>query len=145
MGVANVRIDYSTDNGSTWMTISSATPASAGSYTWTIQNTPASQALVRISDVSNSALNDLSNATFVILPPPAITVTSPNGGEIWDVLSSHAVTWTSVSVSNVKVQYSTDAGGTWTTMASSVPASSGSWQWTVANTPTDQARIRISD
>jgi hypothetical protein len=42
------------------------TPAIFGSYNWTIPNTPSIECLVRISDASNAAVNDVSDTTFTI-------------------------------------------------------------------------------
>jgi endonuclease/exonuclease/phosphatase family metal-dependent hydrolase len=76
---------------------------------------------------------------------PAITVTSPNGGESWTVGSSHPITWTSANVANVKLEYSSDAGATWSTIAASLPASPASYAWTVPSTTTTSALVRVSD
>ena len=35
-------------------------------YNWTIPNTPSTQCLVRISDVANASINDVSDSTFTI-------------------------------------------------------------------------------
>ena len=52
---------------------------------------------------------------FSIVAVPAITVTSPNGGESWEVGSVHNITWTSAgAVGNVMIDYSTNNGSTWT-------------------------------
>ena len=37
---------------------------------------------------------DTSDAVFSIVAVPAITVTSPNGGESWEVGSVHNIAWT---------------------------------------------------
>ena len=143
--IANVKIEYSTNNGTGWLIVIASIPATAGSYAWTIPNTLTTQALIRVSDVSNAATNDVSNALFTIAPPPSITLTSPNGGESWNVLSSHNITWTSVSITNTKIEYSTNNGSSWTLIIASTPASTGSYSWTVPNTPTTQALMRVSD
>jgi hypothetical protein len=84
---------------------------------------------------------------------PAVAVTSPSGGEAWNVGETHSVTWTAVGASNVKlyitdsnivgsgnVDYITPDGG-------SVSASSGSYSWVVgtphAILPGSNYRIRI--
>ena len=92
--VANVKIEYSTNNGTNWTTIIAST-ANTGTYTWTVPNAPSSDCLVRISEASSGTPTDTSNANFSIVVPSAITVTSPNGGESWVVGSSHNITWTS--------------------------------------------------
>jgi len=49
------------------------------------------------------------------LPDPAITVLSPNGGEIWYIGAVVDVTWTgSGIVGNVKIEYSINNGSSWT-------------------------------
>jgi len=142
--ITNVNIEYSTNNGISWMSVISSTPASAGSYNWTVPNTPSTQCLVRISDASNSSINDVSNNVFTITS--SITVTAPNGGENWlGTYSQHNITWTSQNITNVRIEYSTDNGSSWTSVISSTPASGGSYNWTVPNTPSTQCLVRISD
>ena len=50
--VSNVKIDYTTDSGVSWLPVIAWTP-SDGSYSWTIPNTPSTQSKVRITDVDN--------------------------------------------------------------------------------------------
>ena len=139
----NVEIEYSTDNGSNWTPVIASTPDD-GTYDWTIPNTPTVNALVRISDTDSSP-TDQSDAVFTISPIPAIAVTSPNGGEDWQVGSSQAVTWTSTGTSgNVEIEYSTDNGSNWTTVIAST-SDDGTYDWTIPNTPTVNALVRITD
>jgi hypothetical protein len=46
--------------------------AAFGSYNWTIPTTPSTQCLVRISDVDNAAVNDVSDGTFTIENPVSV-------------------------------------------------------------------------
>ena len=46
----------------------------------------------------------------------SITVTSPNGGEIWAYNSNHNITWNSSGVSSVNIQYSVNGGLNWITI-----------------------------
>ncbi|MBN1414080.1 MAG: hypothetical protein JW973_03175, partial [Bacteroidales bacterium] len=49
-----------------------------------------------------------------------IAVTSPNGGEDWQVGSMQNITWTSAGTSgNVHIEYSTNNGGAWTDVIAS--------------------------
>lgn len=70
-GVTNVKIELSTDNGSSWSDIIASTPSS-GTYNWTVSNTPSTQCLVRISDVSNPSTLDESDAVFTIEVVPGV-------------------------------------------------------------------------
>jgi len=71
--IANVMIEYSTNSGSNYISVMAST-ANTGSYTWTVPNAPAATCLVRVSDASNSSINDVSNGTFTIRtgPSPAL-------------------------------------------------------------------------
>ena len=78
-----------------------------------------------------------------------ITVTSPAGGESWEVGSKQRITWTT-TLTDVSISYSTDDGATWHTpkVADSVDSSSGSWldfEWTVPDTPSAQCKVRVDD
>ncbi|MBL7784289.1 MAG: M4 family metallopeptidase [Chitinophagales bacterium] len=73
-----------------------------------------------------------------------ITVTSPNGGEIWQAGSTQNITWTSTgTVSNVNLYYSIDGGSNWNFIANQ--ANTGSYTWTVPNSPTTLARVRVEN
>ena len=145
--ISNVSIEYSTDNGGSWLDVITSTPASAGSYTWTVPNTPSTQCLVRISDVANTSINDVSDATFTIPIPqyPTVTVTAPNGGENWEVGTSQSIRWSSQDISYIKIEYSTDNGNEWLTVVPARLAILGSYNWTIPNTPSTQCLVRISD
>jgi ligand-binding sensor domain-containing protein len=75
---------------------------------------------------------------------PSVTVTSPSGG-ILLIGNSTNITWTSIYVTNVKIELTTDNGNTWTVITNSYSASSGSYSWIVPNTFSTQCKIRISD
>lgn len=145
--LANVRIEYSVNGGGTYSDVVSSTP-NTGSYTWTVPNFPTASARIRISDATNFfGTNDISNSFFTIVsaPLPTITVLSPNGGEQWTAGASKTITWSSSgTIANVKIEYTTNSGVSFSTVTSSTP-NTGSYTWIVPNTPTASARIRISD
>jgi endonuclease/exonuclease/phosphatase family metal-dependent hydrolase len=76
---------------------------------------------------------------------PAVTVTAPNGGESWTGGTSHAITWTSASVSSVKLEYTLDGGTTWSTIIASTGAAAGSYAWTVPSSASTSAKVRVTD
>ncbi|MGL5889209.1 MAG: hypothetical protein ACRC3B_04955, partial [Bacteroidia bacterium] len=142
-----VTIDYSIDAGNSWTVISNSVSATSGSFTWTIPNTPSSQCLVRVRDNNTPCMADISDNLFTIVAPtPQITVTSPNTPVTWYVGYSNTIQWTSQYVTNpfVAIDYSTDGGATWTVITTSTN-NSGSYNWTVPNTPSSQARVRVKD
>jgi len=165
VNVSNVNIEYSVDNGSNWIIIQSNLPTGAGVYSWNIPNNGSNVSLVKITDASNSLLSDISNAVFNIPfldsakyaggsfdgvamdenTPPTLTLNSPNGGEVWFSQSSQLIQWTSTNLSVVQLDFSSDNGSTWTLITGAVPASAGSYLWTVNNVSTNVALVRVTD
>lgn len=86
-----------------------------------------------------------SNTASATTTTASLTVTAPNGGESWAGGSIQNITWTSSNVSNVKLESSLDNGTSWSVIASSVAASTGSYAWTVPSTSSTLARVRASD
>lgn len=74
-----------------------------------------------------------------------LSLTSPTGGEIWHIGSNQDITWTSIDIDYVNIHYSINNGSTWNTIATSVHSSQGSYEWTVPDTPTDEAKVRVCD
>ncbi len=73
-----------------------------------------------------------------------ITVTCPNGGEDWEIGSTYSITWTSQNAGdNVKLEYSTNNGGTWKSITNSTP-NDGSYPWTIPNDPSTQCLVKIT-
>ena len=141
--VGNVRIAYSTNGGTSYTDIVASAPNN-GTYSWTVPNTPNSNCLVRISEASSGTPSDVSNAAFTITPH-SLTVTSPNGGESWEATSVHNITWTMQgTVGNVKIEYSTNGGTSYTDIVASAP-NNGTYSCTVPNTPSSNCLVRISE
>jgi len=78
---------------------------------------------------------------------PAVTVTSPAGGESWPAGSAQTITWTAtdaVGVTAVDLAYSTDGGATYPIVIATGLANTGSHPWTVPGTLTATARVRAT-
>jgi hypothetical protein len=137
-------LDYSTDNGSSWTSITSYYNTTSGSYSWTVPNTSSGICLIRITDSNNSGTSDVSDAVFTITSP--LTVSSPNGGETWEGSTAENITFTKNGTSNYyDISYSTDAGGNWTSIAYNKYISGTSTNWNIPNTPSVQCLVKISD
>jgi len=106
----------------------------AGTYTLTINGTSVP-----------SAPNQQFALTWEI-DQPYVEVTYPSGGERLNPGDTEVIQWDASGVSgNQTVEYSTDNGATWTVISSSVPADDRRLNWTVPNTLTGQALVRVSD
>jgi C1A family cysteine protease/photosystem II stability/assembly factor-like uncharacterized protein len=76
-------------------------------------------------------------------PPAPPVVTSPNGGEDWQIGSQHAIAWTGASAGNATIELSRDGGATWTETVASGTANDGSFAWTVTGPATADAVLRV--
>ncbi|HEX8819362.1 MAG TPA: lamin tail domain-containing protein [Archangium sp.] len=74
-GVTAVKVELTVD-GSTWRTVVASADAASGSYSWGVPVIATNVAKVRVSDASNSAISDTSNAAF--------TLTTSGGGGTFD-------------------------------------------------------------
>jgi len=137
-----VQLDYSIDDGANWSTIAAST-ANDGSETWLVPETPTSQARIRVLSLEAPQVSDVSDAAFT-LPAPTITVTSPNGGESWEVGTMQSITWSAAQLSgNVKLELTLNGGSTWSVISLST-ANDGSEPWMVSGTRSSAAMVRVT-
>jgi hypothetical protein len=74
-----------------------------------------------------------------------VTVTSPNGGEIWAAGAVHYITWATIgTIANVKLESSTDGGTIWATIIAST-ANTNTYAWTVPGTISSTCLVRVND
>ncbi len=72
-----------------------------------------------------------------------LTVTAPNGGEVWEVGSTQAITWMTDCDCLVKIEVSYNGGVNWWFIATDVP-NTGSYNWTVPDDNTSvNALVRV--
>jgi subtilisin family serine protease len=77
---------------------------------------------------------------------PLCTVTAPNGGEVVQVSSFTALTWTAsdlVGVTSVDLELSRNNGGSWENIALGV-SNTGSYPWGVTGPVTSNALLRVT-
>lgn len=74
-----------------------------------------------------------------------IALINPNGGDFCINNKTTVINWVSNGVTNVDIDYSTDNGSSWNSIAANLPAASGSYTWNVSATPSDQCLLKISD
>ena len=148
-----VNLEYSIDNGANWLPIVSnytnhdgGLTMNEGTYVWTIPNTPSAQCLVRVKDAANGSVYDVSNGVFRI-GTPYFVVTSPNGGERYYIGQTKNITWTSpiYNLSNVKIEYTTNAGMTWN-LITPLALNTGTYSWVVPSVEgiKSNCKIRVS-
>lgn len=143
--IQKVKLEFTTNNGSSWTTIASDLNAASGSYNWTIPNTTSAICKIRISDQNDNAFFDDSNQAFSIVKAPVLTLTKPAGGECWQIGSTQNITWNSEEIATCMLEYSTDNGELWQTVSNSIQADNQSYSFKVPDIVAYEWKFRISD
>jgi hypothetical protein len=113
--------------GTTTWTYAAAAPAWADGASYTIRS--------RAGDAAGHTETPGAGAGFTFdTTAPAVTLTAPNGGEVWAGGQSHAITWTASDAGGlaplpITLSVSYDAGATWSVVAPNLP-NTGSFDWT---------------
>src|SRR5438128_7905880 len=139
-------LEYSTDGGVYIpIVITASTPAANLSYAWTVPDAISTTVKVRITLNADATVTAASSATFTI--KSSLTLTAPNGGETWTAGSSQNITWTKTgSITNVKLEYSTDGGTTYPNLiTSSTAAAAGTYAWTVPDIASSNVKVRVTN
>ncbi len=102
---------------------------------------------VRIVRARGLSLLDQSDAAFTITdgseppPTPTLSLNSPNGGESWELGSSHPITWSSSNLSGT-VNLSLLNGGAVLGPIGSADVAAGTFPWTVGNYTGGRGTVR---
>lgn len=144
----SVRLDYSTDNGVSWTTITNGT-TNDGSQGWTTPNSlPSSSYLVRISNFGNTALLDTSDGNFNVRPMVELT------DDFLNIITSGCETLpinfrASSCESRFDFYYSENDGISWNTIATNISRTGTStsirtYNWDIPNTiDSNTVRVRV--
>ncbi len=135
-------IELSTDGGASWLF--QLKEAAANVHTWTVPSLPTERARIRIIALnSEGSGEDQSDADFAIVAPPTVSVTAPNGGEVWPIGQTRTISCVHGGGPAVtdSVELSTDGGATW--LFQFKEAAADNHQWQVPDAPTTQARVKV--
>lgn len=140
----NYTIDYSTDGGATWISVTSGLYITSGTYSWTIPNINSTNCKIRIIDSNTPSISDLSDNSFSITAP--LLLISPNGSESWQAGTTKNINWVANGTTNYyDIYYSTNAGSSWTSIVNNQYISGQTYSWSVPNTPSSQCLVKIAD
>ncbi|MFM7105584.1 MAG: hypothetical protein ACKOW8_08675, partial [Flavobacteriales bacterium] len=167
-GLETVLLEYSTDNGDTWIVIGTS-PANDQYMNWFTPATAAGNCRIRVSDVDNGSFYyDESNVAFPVTTRPTdnptkyegspydgysmyayldeyVKVIKPNGGEFWGNNSTQQIKWLVLNNSeNLKVEYTIDGEQNWTTLLNSVPNTPNTYNWTINASPSTICKVRAT-
>lgn len=142
-----VKVELSTDSGRTFP-ITIAEGVTGVSVTWRVPLTvPLSTACrVRVSSLTDPNIFDTSDGDFMITIPgqPTITLTVPDGQEVYPAGSTQRLRWqlSGEAGATVRIDISVDGGNTFRVLLDNV-ANNTDRLWTVPHLPTTRCRIRI--
>jgi len=146
-------VPYSGTSTQPAMTIATNVPIESGSFAWTIPATIFPNGLYKIRIVWISVLGvyiaDESDAPFTITSgyvTPSITVTSPNGGENWQIGQTYPITWNFTNLTGtVRIELVSPAMTPIANIIAEAPIADGVYFWTIPNSifPASFYRIHI--
>ncbi|AKX93072.1 Ig-like domain-containing protein [Neomoorella thermoacetica] len=150
-GIASVRFEYSTDNGSNWTTIGTAT-SSPYSVSWsTASIADGTTVLVRATATNNAGVeaSDTRTVTVDNSAPSSTGVTAPAAGAVWKIGTTQEIKWNPFTDAKnnllpnpITIKLSTDGGTNWTTIAAN-EANDGTYTWVVSGVPSQNCKIKI--
>lgn len=144
VGAEQLRIEVNRNYpAGTWETIIDGTP-NDGTHSWAVTEPLTSAARVRISGAVHTSVSDVSNANFSIARR-SLTVTRPNGGQVWVIGIADTIRWTSTFPGgNVTIALNRAyPNGNWDSLATTT-MSSGWYRWTPSGALTEAARVRVT-
>lgn len=146
-GITLLNAEISIDNGQTFTPVAQNINAWM-SYTYLeFPDTPSDSCILKLYNTEDPTEYGLSEV-FSIKPLPVYNLTSPAGGEIFNIYSPLTISWTVENsyTDNCDLEYSTDNGETWV-MINNVTSTGnfGSYEWTTPNVNSVECVIRIRD
>ena len=85
---------------------------------------------------------------FEIFEPntqPQLEITSPSGGEVYQIGTIQEITWNTLKVDYVSLGLSTDGGTSWTFIAKNINSKFGSYRWLIPELQSNNCLIMIVD
>jgi cyclophilin family peptidyl-prolyl cis-trans isomerase len=138
--VADVRIEFSSDNGQLWTDIAESASANTRSFSWSEPNVVSSECLIKISDVANPDLFSITESTFTLCN---LDLISPNGNSLYRVGTPVEITWTSEEVGELTLSYKASETGAWIIVEEGI-TNNNSYLWTPAEA-TGWCKIQLSE
>lgn len=85
------------------------------------------------------------NGLWRLQYPISVHVVSPNGGEVLHGGAASSISWTGSNLYSVRIAYSTDNGGSWTTIGDSIVPAQSPYPWIPPQVTSAACRVRVSD
>ena len=148
-GFTSLDILFSTDDfASDETTLFSNVAASNGSISWTVPDAVSNQCRIKIVDSNEPFVFDESDNVFSIerTSSGSVELLAPRGHQWWVEGKTYDIRWSASDISLLSIDLTTDAGSTWSEIATNVPAADGAYTWTVpTGMRSSECLIRVED
>ena len=139
--IADVRIEFSSDNGATWTDVVESASANTRSYDWIAPDITSDECLIKISDLANPDIFSITEETFTLCH---LELTTPYGFETYRVGTPMEIIWTSEFVGDLMVACQVEENGEWIIIEEDVPIDEQPYMWT-PDVATDWFKIKVSE
>lgn len=98
-------------------------------------------------DLSNNKpyVDVVIDSIRVVTGDPVLSLTGPADGTKWNASVDNNITWDSEFVADVKIEFSSDYGQSWTEIVESTSANTRSFEWPAPNIISTECLVKISD
>ncbi|MCX6299792.1 MAG: T9SS type A sorting domain-containing protein, partial [Bacteroidetes bacterium] len=167
-GIKKVNIYVSFNNRVSYLKLADTVSAYSFYYNWVVPDSISNQCYIKLVDASQPALfaesflpisiNSLTSSNVAKYKGGAydghtmannlinsINLLAPNNADSLFGNTSYTISWKQNNVDKVNLYYSPDNGANWQSIVNGIAASSAKYIWTVANFPTNAARIKVED
>ncbi len=143
VSIDSVKLEFSPDGGTTWQFIANSHEFN---YYWSTPELSTTQAMIRISDLSNGSLKSVEKGMFAIQHAAyGLIVLHPNATDTVFIGKKFTITWNSNGVDSLYIDYSSDGGTTFKSTLARLLHGEKSYVWNVPTTtaPTIQGEIKL--
>ena len=142
---STVKVEFSNDGGSIWYFMGNVpTGPNGGSATFGVPAFPTTNAKLKITDVSNTTVTDMSDEPFTIIIPP-IVIVEPNAASVI-FAGSETIDYWLLSIFDftmMNAEISLDNGNTFTPVAQNIDVQMGFTYLTLSDTPSDSCILKL--
>ena len=121
--INSVLLEYSSDAGKNWQTITENVTASNGKYTWTIPDLATKEYKIRVSDADDGNVYRRSK-TFSVFNQQIITFNYPLNNTYFQAETTQPIYWQSEGIPAFKLEYSTGQHE-WSLLCDSITSATG--------------------
>lgn len=114
--VNRIKISFSSNGGTDWQNITNDVSAVSDSiFKWTAPNIGTKNAFIKIEDLTNPSVSDISITPFEI-QTRELTLNYPEEGQEIGYSAPIAINWSKSAIDDVRLRYSTNGGADWITI-----------------------------